>query len=207
MGWSEIQREQPDMDKLKNPYPRDAVKQIFRVEKADSRMKLALILPWVLFVVGTAVGYWFLMQPLIKRFDVMLILDSLLILVSFFGGLFVGVYNLCLWQRVRGYYYGITEHEDLVCLIENDFKSAAGRDMDELRDTLNAAIAKGEKLDGFDMRIMKRPHIVRRRFLQVDIRYVDFGDGTFEYIPLYTANSGYESILSVLNDRPAPPVL
>lgn len=201
MGWSEIQEEVPDMSKLKNPYPRDPVKQLFRVEKANARMKLALIMPWVLFVVGNTLGYWLLFQPIIKRFDLLLTLDGILIMVSFFGGLFGGAYTLRLWLRAKDYYYGITEHEDLVCLINSASNSSVVKDMDTLMKALNEAIADGRPLDGFDTRIMKHAHIYKRGFLQVDISYVDFKDETFECVPLYVTNSGYESIMAILNAR------
>lgn len=207
MGWSEVRSEQPDMNNLRDLYPRDKVKQLFCVKEADTRVKLALILPWVLFVVGMALGYFLLFQPKVTRSALLLSLVSILVLVSFFGGLFGGVYNLYMWHCSKDYYYGITEHENLVCLISSAPNSAAGRTTDEIMNDLNAAIAEGKTLDTFDTRIMKYAHIVRRRFWQVEVRYVDFKDGTFEYAPLFSTSSGYEAIMAILNDRPAPPVL
>ena len=206
MGWSEIQKEQPDMDKLRDLYPRDKVKQLFCAGRANMRMKLSLIMPWVLFVVGNTLGYWLLFQPFIKRSDLLLLLDSALLLISFFGGLFGGAYSLYIWRYSKNYYYGITEHENLVCLINSAPNSAVEKTPDEIMNDLNAAIAEGKTLDGFDTRIMKHAHIVRHSFFWVDIRYVDFKDGTFEYVPLYITSSGYESILTILNNRPTPPI-
>lgn len=201
MGWNERRDGYPDIGKLKNPYPRDPVKQLFCVEKANGQVMAALIMPWVLFVVGNALGYWLLFQPIVKRSGLLLTLDSILILVSFFGGLFLGVYSLALWHQSKNYYYGITEHEDLVCLISTDSNAPAVKDMDRLMETLNAAIADGKPLDGFDTRIMKHARIAKRDFLHVNISYVDFKDETYESVPLYIMSSGYESIMAILKSR------